>query len=347
MVLPRPLRPTRIRFNAEPIKSSVRARSITSRSILAGQDQSKSAMGLKLLMPLMRRRRSKLRRERSAASAFTNCSRIWRVDQRDLVARAMKSSSCAGTAHRPICWSWEGRLLLVVVVVFVASEFIVGLQIMRADVERLGLRMAAEIDGGQWGARLAAKQEGDGRSAGRVALERFGDGAAERGGSILIQQLHQVRSLMPGRFPLRERLIQKRFAFGHGLLQPASGRGVERFALALEDRLLMRWIEHGLVSVITADMTSDLDRAIQNAHAGRGSQQRQLPADRFRRNGIVVEIEAHIDGLTGTHRLDAIGGERVQSGRQQTRLLFGEHIGHGAVVASGPAALMRHLIAPQ
>src|SRR5439155_1183895 len=317
MVLPKPLRPTRIRFNAEPIKSSVRARSITSRSILAGQDQSKSAMGLKLLMPLMRRRRSRLRRERSAASAVTNCSRIWRVDQRDLVARAMKSSSCAGRAHRPICWSWEERLLLVVV--FVAGEFIVGLQIMRADVEGLRLWMAAEIDGQQWGARLAAKQEGDGRSAWRFAFERFGDGAAERGGSILVQQLHQVRGLMSGRFPERERLVQKCFAFRHGLLQPASGRGVERFALALEDRLLMRRIEHGLVAVITADMTSDLDRSIQNAHAGIGSQQGQLPADRLRRNGIVVEIEAHIDGLAGTHRLDAIGGERMQSGRQQTR----------------------------
>ena len=80
---------------------------------------------------------------------------------------------------------------------------------MRTDIERLGLRMAAEIDGQQWGARLAAKQEGDGRSAGRVALERFGDGAAERGGSILVQQLHQVRGLMPGRFPAPDQVLQR------------------------------------------------------------------------------------------------------------------------------------------
>ena len=37
----------------------------------------------------------------------------------------------------------------------------------------------------------------------------------------------------------------------------------------------------------------------------------------------------------------------MQSGRQQTRLLFGEDIGDSAMIASRPAPLMRHLIAPQ
>ena len=144
---------------------------------------------------------------------------------------------------------------------------------MRANVERLGLRMAAEIHGQQRGSRLTAKQEGDRRSAWRVALERFSDGAAKRGGSVLVQQLHQVRRLIPRRFTLREGQIQKRFAFRHGLLQAASGRGVERFAFDLEHRVLMCGIEHGLVAIIAANMTSDLDRTIQNAHAGIGGKQ--------------------------------------------------------------------------
>src|ERR1035438_10666669 len=46
IVLPKPLRPTRTRLRVSPRKSSVNARSIMSRSIFVGQDQSKSAMGL-------------------------------------------------------------------------------------------------------------------------------------------------------------------------------------------------------------------------------------------------------------------------------------------------------------
>ena len=72
------------------------------RSICVGQDQSKSAMGLKLFTPLRRMRRSKLRRDRSVISARAISSSSCRPDQRALVARARKSSSCVGIAHKPI-----------------------------------------------------------------------------------------------------------------------------------------------------------------------------------------------------------------------------------------------------
>src|SRR5437899_11019911 len=98
-------------------------------------------------------------------------------------------------------------------------------------------------------------------------------GSWKRGGSVLVQQLHQLRRLTPRRFTLREGQIQKRFAVRRGLLQAANGRGVERFAFDLEHRVLMRGIEHGLVAIIAANMTSDLDRTIQNAHAGIGGKQ--------------------------------------------------------------------------
>src|SRR5450432_3944234 len=97
----------------------------------------------------------------------------------------MKSSSCAGTAHKPICWSWAERLLprvvafVFVAVVLGAGEFIISLQVLRADVERLGLRMVAKVERNQCGARLASKQESDGGRARRVALQSFYDGAAQ------------------------------------------------------------------------------------------------------------------------------------------------------------------------
>ena len=77
MVLPSPLAPTRMMLRASLRKSSVKARSMTSRSMRVGQDQSKSAIGLNLLMPESRRRVSRLRRDRSASSACATCSKIW------------------------------------------------------------------------------------------------------------------------------------------------------------------------------------------------------------------------------------------------------------------------------
>src|SRR3954471_11581748 len=102
----------------------------------------------------------------------------------------MKSSSCAGTAHKPICSSCAARLLLIVVVVFGAGEFIVGLQIVGPDVEQLGLGMVTEIKRERCVASLAAQQECDGGSTGRVALQGLHDGKAQCGSAILLQQFH-------------------------------------------------------------------------------------------------------------------------------------------------------------
>ena len=74
----------------------------------------------------------------------------------------------------------------------------------------------------------------------------------------------------------------------------------------------MRGIEHQLVAVIGARMAGDLDGAIENAHAWYRRPPGQLASDRFRRDGVIVEIEAHIDGLVRAHRLDPVGGERMQ-----------------------------------
>src|SRR5450759_5559047 len=84
----------------------------------------------------------------------------------------------------------------------------------------------------------------------------------------------------------------------------------------------MGGIEHELVAIIGACMASDLDGAIDDAYASIGGQQSQVPADRFRRDGIVVEIEANVDGLVRTHRFDPVSGERMQSRGQQPRLFF-------------------------
>ncbi len=121
---------------------------------------------------------------------------------------------------------------------------------MRADIERLGLRMAAEIEDQRRGAGLTAKQECDGSGARRVALESFHNGATQSGGSILFQQPHQMRGLIASRFALGKGEIEQRFALGNGLLQTAARRGVECLALDLQDGFPMSGIEHELVAIV-------------------------------------------------------------------------------------------------
>src|SRR5215469_15680491 len=100
-------------------------------------------MGLNFLIPDTRRRVSKLRRERSSASAWAICSRSMRGDQRPLMARAKKSSRLVGRARKPICCRSWGRLF---VGLFAGTgEFIVSLQIVRFHIDGLRLGMAAEI----------------------------------------------------------------------------------------------------------------------------------------------------------------------------------------------------------
>src|SRR6516164_4792227 len=100
-------------------------------------------MGLNFLIPDTRRRVSKLRRERSSASACATCSRrVW-GDQWPFMARAKKSSRLAGKARKPICCRSCERLF---VGLFAGTgEFIVSLQIVRFHIDGLRLGMAAEI----------------------------------------------------------------------------------------------------------------------------------------------------------------------------------------------------------
>ena len=69
-------------------------------------------------------------------------------------------------------------------------------------------------------------------------------------------------------------------------------------------------------------MSGDLGGAVQNADVGVGGYQGQRPAHGLGWDGIVVEIEMHVDGLTGAHRLDPIGVAEMERQRQQARLFL-------------------------
>src|SRR5215471_1109694 len=255
MVLPKPLVPSSTRLRASERKSKVSARSMMSRSILVGQSHSKSAIGLKLLMPEKRRRRSRLRRACSAISAWANCSNIWRGDQRALVARARKSSSSAGRARSPMSLSWSTRLGgFIGVLLGRAGEFVVGLQILRPHLDQLSLRMTAQIHrrGRRGRAGESAQQESDGGGARGMAFERLANGAAQSGGAVQIQEPEELSGLLARGFSQGEGLIQERFTFRRGLHQ-AAGRGdLEGLALGLQQSFLMGRMKHLVVTIIAA-----------------------------------------------------------------------------------------------
>src|SRR6516162_2706691 len=167
-------------------------------------------MGLKRLIPETRMRRSKLRRERSSASACASCSSNWCGDQRVLMARARKSSKLAGNARRPICRSWVTRLFIGLIVV--TGEVIVGLQVVRSNVNVLHLGMLAEIDRqgsrGRCDLLALAEQKGHGRGPWGIAFQGFANRTAQSRGAVEIQQLEQLGSLAAGGFSAGKGEIQ-------------------------------------------------------------------------------------------------------------------------------------------
>jgi len=94
----------------------------------------------------------------------------------------------SGYRAQAICRSCADRLLLGVVVV-IAGEFIVGLQIVRSAFDSLGFGVTAEIDshGRGRGSLLFAQQKRNRGGARRLPFQRLIDGAAQCGRAIQIR----------------------------------------------------------------------------------------------------------------------------------------------------------------
>lgn len=109
----------------------------------------------------------------------------------------------------------------------------------------------------------------------------------------------------------------------------------------------MSRVQHRLVTVVTAPVAGDFHGAVQDADRGVGSDQSQRSAHGLGRDRVMVEVEAHVDGLGRADRNDRIGGEGAGGRGQQAGLFFGEGLGHRATVVARPGALMGHLVPPE
>src|SRR4051794_12483126 len=94
-------------------------------------------------------------------------------------------------------------------------------------------------------------------------------------------------------------------------------------------------------------MAGDLGRAIENTDIDVRSRQHERAPNSLWRNGIVVEVEVHVDGLAGSHGHNQIRGKGMQRQWQQAQLLFAECLGDSAGAIVGPAALVRDRVSPR
>src|SRR5258708_37150752 len=122
---------------------------------------------------------------------------------------------------------------------------------------------------------------------------------------------------------------------------------MKSLALQLQQDSLMLRIEHRLMAVVAAAMAGDLLASVQDANQGIRCYEGQLAADRFWRDGVIVEVEANVDGLGRTNWQNQVGIERMRGQGQQTGLFFAEGFGHSAPIIARPRALMGDLIPPQ
>jgi hypothetical protein len=87
---------------------------------------------------------------------------------------------------------------------------------------------------------------------------------------------------------------------------------MEGLAFGAQQSFFMRRVRDHALPVVRAAVIGDLRRTIQNAHVRIGGRQGQGPPHGLRRDGIVVEIETHVDGLAGLDLHDPIRMERME-----------------------------------
>ena len=153
--------------------------------------------------------------------------------------------------------------------------------------------------------------------------------------------------LTAGRFTAAESGIEQGLAFGNCLGETSAAGGSESFALFLQQFFLVCRVEHLLPAVIGTAVPGNLLGC--RRECGPWIPKRRSAswsADGCRRNGVIVQVKADIDGLARPNGDEQIRVEPVCGQGQQTRLFFREGFRHGAVIASRPGAAVSYPVTP-
>src|SRR5271170_6187633 len=329
IVFARPCGATSTMLRASAMKPTVRARSTISRSILVGQPQSKSAIGLKPPMWLAVKRRSRLRLTWSFSSSSTTCSSSCTGLHRSLVARATRSSSWSPVARSPRSRRrWASSLM--VALRLGSGEPIVATEGVRRDPEVAGARVLGQrVLEGRWrprGALRLIEHVGDRLGRERAAPEGIGDGRVEGLRAEAIEELEQPRGGAP-EVPAAERDgAQERLGVSARGAEPVAPAELVRVALLLGEGREVRGILDDLKTIVGAVVTGHDAVAVGDAHLLLRRDERERLAHEGVGDGVVVEIEADVRRLARGRRAHEIALEGMLRQREQARRLLEERL---------------------
>src|SRR5271157_319149 len=192
----------------------------------------------------------------------------------------------------------------------------------------------------------AGQNKGDRGETRGLLLEGLAESGAEFRGAVVIEQAKELRGEAGGGFAALEGGLEESLAFRDPSGQTAGRGRAQGLAFLFEQGLAMGGILDELMAVIGAAMRSDFGQAVEEADGGGRSDQRQRAAQRWGRDGIIIEVKADAKGLIGVNGAPHVAAEGVSGERQQARFLFLKNLGDGARVVAGPGALMGDLVAP-
>src|SRR5277367_1258252 len=328
IVFAKPCGATSTMLRASAMKPTSRARSTRSRSILVGQLQSKSAIGLKPPMWLAVKRRSRLRLTWSFSSSSTTCSSSCTGLHRSLVARATRSSSWSPVARSPRSRRrWASSLM--VALRLGSGEPIVATERVGRDPEVARARVVGQrvLEGGAPRGALRLIEDVRNRlGRERAAPEGIGDGRVEGLRAEAIEELEQPRGGAP-EVPAAERDgAQERLGVRARGAEPVAPAELVRVALLLGEGREVRGILDDLKTIVGAAVTGHDAVAVGDAHLLLRRDERERLAHEGVRDGVVVEIEADVRRLARRRRLHEIALEGMLRQREQARPLLEERL---------------------
>src|SRR5580658_10137180 len=342
IVFARPCGATSTMLRASAMKPTSRARSTMPRSILVGQAQSKSAIGLKRPMWLSVKRRSRLRLAWSLSSRSTMCSSSCTGLHRSLVARATRSSSSAPVARSPRSHRRWARSLMVVLRLG-PGEPVVATERVRRDPEvaRAGV-VGPRVLEGRRRARRALRLIEDVRDRlgrERAAPEGIGDRRVEGWSAESVQELEQPRGVA-SEVPAAQRDgTEEGLGVSAGRAEPVTPAELVRVALSLGEGGEVRGVLHDLKVIVGATVTGHDAVAVHDAHFLLRRDEGERLLHEGVRDGVVVAVEADVRRLARHRRPHEIALEGMLREGEQARPLLGEGLGDEAAfgVAGHPA----------
>ena len=123
------------------------------------------------------------------------------------------------------------------------------------------------------------------------------DGCVEFLGAVVVEQTKKSLGQTGDQLAALDGGLEELFDIGDGVTEASDSGLAESLSFLSEERGDVLRILYPLVAIKGTAVARDLDLAIKKADCRRGCDKGQRAADGLMRDGIVVLVEAHVDGL--------------------------------------------------